>query len=95
VFETCTIAGWVADLCAELGLVFSVADRMHEAWSGRKARPGPGERPCERWHGQVTDRDRVDRITVRSAAGNAPVNSQLRRSGAGPVRGRGSGRPNE
>jgi hypothetical protein len=47
VFETCTIAGWVADLCAELGLVFAVANPMHEAWSWRKfERRG---RPPVRW----------------------------------------------
>jgi hypothetical protein len=46
-FETCTIAGWVADLRAELGLVFAVAKAMHEAWSGRKVeRQG---RPPVRW----------------------------------------------
>ena len=41
VFETCTVAGWVADLCGELGLAFAVANPMHEAWSWRKvgARP--------------------------------------------------------
>ena len=31
VFETCTIAGWVADLCGELGLKCLVADPMNEA----------------------------------------------------------------
>src|ERR1700712_1941012 len=36
VFETCTVAGWVADLCSELGLEFAVANPMHEAWSWRK-----------------------------------------------------------
>src|SRR3954464_8103855 len=38
VFETCTVAGWVADLCQELGLPFAVANPMHEAWSWRKVK---------------------------------------------------------
>ena len=36
VFETCTIAGWVADLCAALGLASLVANPMNEAWQWRK-----------------------------------------------------------
>src|SRR5438309_1978212 len=38
VFATCTVAGWVADLCDELGLAYAVANPMHEAWSWRKVR---------------------------------------------------------
>lgn len=32
VFETCTAAGWVADLCEELGVGFFVANPNGEAW---------------------------------------------------------------
>ncbi len=41
VFETCTVAGWVADTCAELGLPYAVANPMNEAWSWRKVRARP------------------------------------------------------
>ncbi len=36
VFETCTIAGWVADLCGELGLPCRVADPNNDAWRWSK-----------------------------------------------------------
>ncbi|MEO2018671.1 MAG: IS110 family transposase [Fuerstiella sp.] len=32
VFETCTAAGWLADLCDELGLKFAIANPNGEAW---------------------------------------------------------------
>ncbi len=32
VFEACTLAGWVNDLCAELGLNALVANTNGEAW---------------------------------------------------------------
>ena len=38
VFETCTIAGWVADLCEAVGLAYQVANPLHEAWSWRKVK---------------------------------------------------------
>ncbi len=31
VFETCTVAGWVADTCSELAVAYAVANPMHEA----------------------------------------------------------------
>jgi hypothetical protein len=31
-FETCTVAGWVADTCAQLKLPYLVANPMGEAW---------------------------------------------------------------
>jgi hypothetical protein len=45
VFETCTVAGWVADLCSELGLELIVADPMHEAgpWNNFKRKTDSDE----------------------------------------------------
>lgn len=42
VFETCTVAGWVADTCSELGPESAVANPLHEAWSWRKGRRKTG-----------------------------------------------------
>jgi hypothetical protein len=38
VFETCTVAGWVADLCQEMAIAFQVANPIHEAWSWHKVK---------------------------------------------------------
>jgi transposase len=60
VFETCTVAGWVADTCAELGLEFAVANPMHEAWSWRKVK-------------RKTDRDDALKLARMAAMGELPA----------------------
>src|SRR4029077_1518945 len=60
VFETCTVAGWVADLCGELGLEFAVAHPMHEAWSWRKVK-------------RKTDRDDALKLARMAALGELPT----------------------
>lgn len=60
VFETCTVAGWVADLCAELGLPFEVANPMGEAWSWRKVK-------------RKTDRDDALKLARMAALGELPT----------------------
>ncbi len=59
-FETCTVAGWVADLCGELGLEFAVANPMHEAWSWRKIK-------------RKTDRDDALKLARMAAMGELPT----------------------
>lgn len=60
VFETCTVAGWVADLCSELGLEFAVANPMHEAWSWRKVK-------------RKTDKDDALKLAKMAAMGELPT----------------------
>src|SRR3954470_7926214 len=60
VFETCTVAGWVADMCSELGLDFAVANPMHEAWSWRKVK-------------RKTDRDDALKLARMAALGGLPT----------------------
>ena len=36
VIEACALAGWVSDLCAELGVPCQVANTAAEAWSPRQ-----------------------------------------------------------
>ena len=60
VFETCTVAGWVADLCGELGLAFAVANPMHEAWSWRKVK-------------RKTDRDDALKLARMAGLGELPT----------------------
>jgi transposase len=60
VFETCTVAGWVADLCDELKLPYAVANPMHEAWSWRKVR-------------RKTDRDDALKLARMAALGELPT----------------------
>src|SRR5262245_15691452 len=60
VFETCTVAGWVADTCEELGLAYLVANPMHEAWSWRKVR-------------RKTDRDDALKLARMAALGELPT----------------------
>lgn len=60
VFETCTVAGWVADVCGELGLDFVVANPMHEAWSWRKVK-------------RKTDRDDALKLARMAAMGELPT----------------------
>ncbi len=60
VFETCTVAGWVADLGTKLGLEFVVANPMHEAWSWRKVK-------------RKTDRDDALKLATMAAMGELPT----------------------
>jgi transposase len=60
VFETCTIAGWVSDLCGELGLKCLVADPMNEAWRWSKVR-------------RKTDRDDALKLARMAALGELPT----------------------
>lgn len=60
VFETCTVAGWVADLCAEVGTPYAVANPMHEAWSWRKVK-------------RKTDRDDALKLAKMAAMGELPT----------------------
>ena len=60
VFETCTIAGWVADLCAELKLDYAVANPMNEAWAWRKVK-------------RKTDRDDALKLARMAAQGELPT----------------------
>src|SRR5262249_55285734 len=56
VFEACTLAGWVADLCEELGLAFKVANTASEAWKFKHAK-------------RKTDRDDALRLAQLEALG--------------------------
>src|SRR5262245_23922967 len=60
VFEAGTVAGWVADTCAALGLAYAVADPMHEAWSWRKVE-------------RETDRDDALKPARMAALGERPT----------------------
>lgn len=60
VFETCTVAGWVADVCDELKLSYAVANPMHEAWSWRKIR-------------RKTDRDDALKLAKLAAGDQLPT----------------------
>lgn len=60
VFETSTVAGWVADVCEELGLAYQVANPMDEAWSWRKVK-------------RKTDRDDALKLARMAARGELPV----------------------
>ncbi|MGE5754361.1 MAG: IS110 family transposase [Planctomycetaceae bacterium] len=60
VFETCTIAGWVADLCAALGLAYLVANPMNEAWQWRKVK-------------RKTDRDDAPKLARMAVLGQLPT----------------------
>lgn len=60
VFETCTIAGWVADLCLELNLKFVVANTLDEAWQWRKVK-------------RKTDRDDALKLARMYSLGQLPT----------------------
>jgi transposase len=60
VFEACALAGWVHDLCAELGLPCRVANTASEAWKFKHAK-------------RKTDRDDALRLAQLQALGQLPV----------------------
>lgn len=60
VFETCTIAGWVADLCEELQVPYVVANTLHEAWQWRKVK-------------RKTDRDDALKLARMESLGQLPA----------------------
>src|SRR6185369_6814375 len=59
VLEACTPAGWVHDLCQELGLPCRVANTASEAWKFKHAR-------------RKTDRDDALRLAQLAALGQLP-----------------------
>jgi hypothetical protein len=60
VFEACALAGWVADLCAELALPYKVANTASEAWKFRHAK-------------RKTDKDDALRLAQLEALGQLPT----------------------
>jgi transposase len=60
VFEACTLAGWVHDLCAELGLPCKVANTASEAWKFKHAK-------------RKTDKDDALRLAQLEALGQLPT----------------------
>jgi transposase len=60
VFEACALAGWVADLCAELGLPCKVANTASEAWKFKHAK-------------RKTDKDDALRLAQLEALGQLPT----------------------
>ena len=59
VIEACTLAGWVRDLCAELGVACKVANTASEAWRYKHAE-------------RKTDRDDALRLAQLEALGQIP-----------------------
>ena len=59
VIEACTLAGWVHDLCAEIGVPCKVANTASEAWRYKHAR-------------RKTDRDDALRLAQLEALGQIP-----------------------
>jgi transposase len=59
VFEACTMAGWVYDLCGELGLRAKVANTSSEAWKFKHLK-------------RKTDRDDAERLARLEAMGELP-----------------------
>jgi transposase len=60
VFETCTVAGWVADTCAELALPHLIANPLGEAWRWSKVK-------------RKTDRDDALKLARLAALGELPT----------------------
>ena len=60
VIEACTLAGWVHDLCGELGVPCKVANTAAEAWKYKHAR-------------RKTDRDDALRLAQLEALGQLPA----------------------
>ena len=59
-FETCTVAGWVADTCAERKLPYQVANPMGEAWRWSRVK-------------RKTDRDDALKLARMAALGQLPT----------------------
>jgi hypothetical protein len=59
VIETCSLAGWVHGLCAELGVRCEVANTGGESWKSKHAK-------------RKTDRDDALRLAQREALGQFP-----------------------
>lgn len=59
VFEACTMAGWVYDLCQQLGLRAKVANTSSEAWKFKNLK-------------RKTDRDDAERLARLEAMGELP-----------------------
>src|SRR5262245_10788338 len=60
VFEACTLAGWVSDLCEELGTPCKVANTASEAWKFKHAK-------------RKTDKDDALRLAQLEAMGQLPT----------------------
>lgn len=60
VIEACTLAGWVSDLCAELGVPVKVANTAAEAWKYKHTK-------------RKTDRDDALRLAQLEALGQLPT----------------------
>jgi transposase len=60
VFEACALAGWVYDLCAELGLPCKVANTASEAWKFKHTK-------------RKTDKDDARRLAQLEALGQLPT----------------------
>jgi transposase len=60
VFEACTLAGWVSDLCQEVGIPCKVANTASEAWKFKHAK-------------RKTDRDDALRLAQLEALGQLPT----------------------
>jgi len=60
VFEACTMAGWVFDLCQELGIPAKVANTSGEAWKFKNLK-------------RKTDRDDAERLARLESMGELPT----------------------
>ena len=60
VFEACSAAGWLMDLCQELGVAYKVANTNGEAWRWRNVK-------------RKTDRDDALKLARLTASGDLPV----------------------
>jgi transposase len=60
VFEACTLAGWVCDLCGELGVACKVANTASEAWKFKHSK-------------RKTDKDDALRLASLEALGQLPA----------------------
>jgi hypothetical protein len=63
VFEACTLAGWVYDLCQELGLKALVANTNGEAWRFKNLL-GPDDQAVGRGDGQGTGHPHGNELSV-------------------------------
>jgi transposase len=60
VFEACALAGWVADLCSEMGRSYKMANTASEAWKFKHSK-------------RKTDRDDALRLAQLEALGQLPT----------------------